>query len=97
MIAKVMDLKRIGYTFEAIGMTLTIGTSTARDMWLDGMEQVILVPVRAGRRSILSFSDVRPARGDVGASSIVAGGRSRILFPLQRASQPPRSIGSTAG
>jgi hypothetical protein len=57
MIAKVMGLKRIGYTFEAIGMALKIGTSTARDMWLDGMEQVVLVPVEAERKQMLMQCD----------------------------------------
>ncbi len=40
---------------------------------------------RAGRGSILGFSDVLPAGRHLGAFSVVARGRSCDLFPLRRA------------
>ena len=48
----------------------------------------------SGRSRILGFSDVRPARRDVGATRVVASGRSCALFPLRRAPQPARSASS---
>jgi len=45
------------------------------------VQDVCSAVLRSGLSSILGFSDVRPAGPDVGATRVVASGRSWALFP----------------
>jgi hypothetical protein len=43
-IALVLELRRSGYTFEQIGKQIGVHLTTARDMWLDGIDAVVHEP-----------------------------------------------------
>jgi hypothetical protein len=73
-IALVLELRRGGYAFEQIGKQIGVHLTTARDMWLDGMDAVVhepaekLLPIELDRLDEMQASIyAKAAKGDQAA------------------------------